>query len=49
MVRQGRENFRRREGNVEEEPDLVAMAALPQRLGEGDQMIVMHPNDVVRL
>ena len=34
---------------MDEEADLVVVAALAQRLGERHQMIVMHPDDIVGL
>ena len=48
MMRQRRHDFRRRERNVQEKTDLVLVAALAQRLGEGQEMIIVHPDHVVR-
>ena len=47
MIGQGREDFRRRERNVDEETDLVVVPAIAQRLGERHEMIVVHPHDIV--
>ena len=47
VIWQRREDFRRRERNMDEEADLVAVAAIAQRLGQRDQMIVVDPDDVV--
>jgi hypothetical protein len=33
---------------VQEEPDTIGMAALAKLLSHRDQLIVMHPNNVVR-
>ena len=49
VVGQRGEDFRRRKRNVQEEADPVLVAALAQRLGERDQVIVVHPDDVVGL
>src|SRR5262249_60529421 len=32
---------------MNEETDLVAMAAIAQRFGKGHQVIVMHPHDII--
>ncbi len=42
------QDFRRRERNVKEETDAVADAELAASFGEGNQVIVVDPNDVVR-
>ena len=34
---------------MQEKPDRVAMAALAQHLGQRNEMIVVHPHDVVRV
>ena len=47
VIWQRREDFWRREWNVDEEPDLVVMPAIAQRLGERHEMIVVDPDDVV--
>ena len=47
VVRQRGEHFRRRTGNVQEIADAVPVAARAQRLGERDQVIVVHPDEVV--
>src|SRR5262245_37184198 len=47
VIWQRREDFRRREWNVNKKPDLVVMPAVAQRLGERHEMIVMDPDDVV--
>ena len=47
VIGQRRENFRRREWNVDEKADLVVVAAIAQRLGQRNQMIVVHPDHVV--
>ena len=49
VVGQRRDDFRRRKRNMDEETDLVAVAAVAQRLGQRNQMIVVHPDDVVGL
>ncbi len=49
VVRQRGENLRRRKRNVQEEADAVAMPAVAQHLRERDEMIVVHPDDVVGL
>ena len=47
VVRQRGEHFRRRTGNVQEVADPVLVAARAQRLGERDQVIVVHPDEIV--
>ena len=47
VIGQRRENLRRRERDVNEETDLVLVPALAQRLGQRNQMIVVHPHHVV--
>ena len=46
-ARQGVQQRRRHEGRVQEEADAVAHAERAQRLAEGDQVIVVHPDQVV--
>ncbi len=36
-----------REGGVQEQPDAVAKPVRPQRFGEAQQVVVMHPDQVV--
>src|SRR5262245_7026778 len=48
MMRQGGEDFRRRTRNVEEESDAVLVAKVAQRLGKRHQMIVVHPDQIIR-
>ena len=47
VVRQRGEHLRRRTGNVQEKADAVLVPARAQRLRERDQVIVVHPDDVV--
>ena len=47
MIRERGENFRRWKRNVVEKADLVAVTALAQRLGQRQQMEIMHPDNVV--
>ena len=47
-ARQCLKQRRRDEGRVQEEADAVAHAQLPQRLGQRDQVIIVHPDQVVR-
>jgi hypothetical protein len=49
VVRQRRENLRRRKRHVQEVADAVAMAAIAQHLGERNEMIVVHPDHIVGL
>ncbi|MCY1420490.1 hypothetical protein D9M71_361120 [compost metagenome] len=49
MVGQGGQDVGRRHRDVQEEADAVGVAAGAQGLGEGDQVVVVHPEDVVRL
>jgi hypothetical protein len=49
VVRQRGENLRRRKRHVQEIADAVAMAAVAQHLRQRNEMIVMHPDDVVGL
>ncbi len=49
MRRDDGENFRRWKRDVQKEADAVANAQLPTGLGEGDQMVVVDPDDVVGL
>ena len=50
VVRRDRgEDLRRREGNVQEEADAVANAQHAAGFGEGNQVIVVHPDDVIGL
>src|SRR5690606_31702663 len=48
MRRNGGEYFRRRKGNVQKEADAVADAQAPAFLGEGDQVVVVYPDHIVR-
>src|SRR6185437_2827810 len=48
VIGQRREHFRRRARNVEEKADAISVPALAQRFGEGHQVIIMHPDDIVR-
>ena len=48
VIGQGRENFRRRERNVDEKPILLLRATIAQRLSQWNQVIVMHPQDIIR-
>ncbi len=47
MRRDGGEDFRRRKRDVQEEADAVAHAKLAAGFGEGDQVVVVDPDDVV--
>ncbi len=47
MVGQCRQNVRRRKRDVQEEADPVAVTAIAQHFGERDQMVVVHPDDIV--
>ena len=49
VVRQGGKYFRRRARDMKEKADAVLVPTLAQCLGERDQVIVMHPNEVIRL
>ena len=49
MHRHGEEHIGRRPGDVQEEADLVLEAHLAQFGGQRDQMVVVDPDDVVRL
>ena len=49
VIGQRGEDFRRRKRDMDEEADLVVVAAIAQRLGQRNQMIVVHPDDVVGL
>jgi hypothetical protein len=49
MVGQHGHDFRRRERDVQEEADAVGVTALAELLGDRDQVIVVNPDDVVRL
>ena len=49
MVGQARHHLRRRHRNVEEEADPVGMAAASQRVGNRNQVIIVHPDEVVGL
>ena len=48
MPGRDRRRLRRREGHVQEEAGRVAHAALAQRAGQGHQVVVVHPDPVVR-
>src|SRR6185437_14255400 len=48
VVRQRRQDFRRRTRNVQKKSDPVLVSAIAQGLGERNQMIVVHPDDIVR-
>src|SRR5947209_18263961 len=43
----GHERLPGRAGNVQIEPDRVLHAELPELSGEGDQVVIVHPDDVV--
>ena len=47
VVRQRGEDFRRGKRDVQEEPDRVAMAAVAQHLCQRNEMIIVHPDDIV--
>ncbi len=47
VVGQRGDDFRRRKWDVDEESDLVDVAAIAQRFGERHQMIVVHPDYIV--
>ena len=47
VLRQRCQNLRRRKWDVQEKPDPVGMAAPSQRVRDGDQMVVMNPNQIV--
>src|SRR5215470_7080982 len=49
MMRQCRDDLRRRTRNVEEEANAILVAQIAQRLGEWDQVIVMDPDQIVGL
>src|SRR6187402_3102335 len=49
VVGQCSQDFRRRKRDMDKEADLVVAAAIAKRLGQRNQMIVVHPNHVVRL
>ena len=49
VVRQRGENFRRREWYVQKVSDAVAVTAVAQHFCQRNEMIVVHPDDVVRL
>jgi hypothetical protein len=49
VIDQDGEDFRRREGGVQEEADAPVAAQLAQLLAERDQVIVLHPHDVAVL
>ena len=49
VVRQGSENLRWRKRYVQEIADAVAVTAVAQHFGKGKQMIIVHPDDVIRL
>ena len=48
VVGQRRQYFWRRARDVKEKADAVLMSALAQCLGERHQMIIMHPDEVIR-
>src|SRR5690606_1577225 len=47
MLRQGGDDLRRRKRRMQEEADLVPVPAFAQRLRQREEMIVVHPDDVV--
>ena len=47
VIGHGGEDFRRRQRDMQEKADAVVQPARAQRLGQRDQVIVMHPDDVV--
>ena len=47
MVGQRREYLRWGKWDMQEEPDAVAMAAVAQHLGERNEMIIVHLDNVV--
>ena len=47
VIGQRREYLRRREWDVEEKPDRIAMAAIAQHLRQRDEMVIVHPDHVV--
>ena len=49
MVGQCGENLGRRKGNVQEKSNAVAMSALAQHLRQRNEMVVVHPDDIVGL
>ena len=49
VVGQASHHLRRRHRNVEKEADPVGVAAASQRVGDRDQVIVVHPDQVVGL
>ncbi len=49
MLRDCKKRFRRRQRDVQEEPDRVADAEPPQHLCDGNEVEVVHPDNVVRL
>ncbi len=49
VARQRDQHLRRRERRVEEETDAVGDAELAQLLTEWDQMVVMHPDEIIGL
>jgi hypothetical protein len=48
VVRQRSKYFRRRARDVKEKADAVLVPTLAQCLSERNQVIVMHPNEVIR-
>ena len=48
VVWQCSQYFRRREWNVKKKTDAIVVPALAQGLGERDQVIIMHPDEVIR-
>src|SRR5690606_33293387 len=48
MRRQRAQNFVIREGNVQEESEARAYSALPQLLRKRDDVIIVHPDEIVR-
>src|SRR5690606_11054984 len=49
MLRHRSHDLRWREGDVQEEADALGAAALAQLRGKRDQMIIVDPDDVIRL
>ena len=49
VVRQRGEDFRRREWHVQKKADTVLVTAVAQHLCKRNEMIVVHPDDVIWL
>ena len=47
VVGQGREDLRRGKRDVQEKSDSISMAAVAKHLGERNEMIIVHPDNIV--